>query len=123
MLQIMAAEGVGNHQVEQQAWRIQANREAKKGNRNLKKMKKGTYEVAKQRDQEYIVKEMKLRAGQVKRDWQEDARELRLLKEERLRATRSDKERNRVRREFKRITKENEDLFQKQEKKNESKIN
>ena len=91
--------------------------------KNLKKMKKGTYEVAKQRDQEYIVKEMKLRAGQVKRDWQEDARELRLLKEERLRATRSDKERNRVRREFKRITKENEDLFQKQEKKNESKIN
>ena len=60
--------GLGTHQVEQQAWKLQAAREEKKGSTKLAKMKKGFYEKTSQRDKEYVKAEMEIRAKQVRQD-------------------------------------------------------
>ena len=76
MLSKMAEEGLGNNQVEALAWKVTAQREAKKGNRELCKLKKGFYQNAGQRDNTYVRQEMETRRRQARQDWLEISEQL-----------------------------------------------
>ena len=88
----MNEHGVGIQQVDQQACKLEANHEAKKGNRALRNMKKGFYENRDQRDSKYVQQEMNLRIGQVHQDRRQSEKKLKNLKEERLKKAKSEKE-------------------------------
>ena len=122
MMKKMSEYGVGTHQIEQQAWKLKANREAKKGNLKMKKLRKGYYEEPSQRDGKYIEKEMILRMEQVHQDWKSSEKELKFLKEEKLRGARSEKERNKIKRMMKRLNAEGDKVFKEKERKNNKKV-
>ena len=119
----MTEEEVGTTQVEQLAWKITANREAKKGNRELKRKKKGWYDKPEQRDRKYVVHEMKIRTEHARQDWQEAEAKLKILKEKLLREAVTNRERNKIKRELKGAKKINEAAFHEEEKKGRKKLN
>ena len=71
LLQDMKMKSIGVNEVEAEAWRREANREAKKGKERPDKKERWK----RKRNKEYIRKQMELRVGQAKEDWEEDGKE------------------------------------------------
>ena len=122
LMKKMTEEGLGTHEVEQLAWKLQARREAQKGNTKLRKMKKGNYERDDQRDRDYVKKEMKIRTSRMKMDLKEMEKKLENGKQSRLREARTDKERNSWKREMKRMARVYSQEYTLEESKNKKRL-
>ena len=110
LLTDLAQEGIGVNEVEAQAWTRTWNRETKKGKR-LSNIKKGIYCGQLKRDKAYICKMMEIRSSQAREDWVSVRKEWFALKENLICIASKAKEKNRIRREWDKIQKENKSTY------------
>ena len=108
-LEDLNEEKIRVNEVEAQAWTRAANREVKKGKK--RPLAKGRYCEVFKRDKKYIGIQMKARAQQAREDWFEAKQEYNQLRGRMFRNAKNELELNAIKREVKRIKKENEKLF------------
>ena len=108
-LQDVQEEDVGINEVESEAWKREATREAKKGKERPKK--KGEYSGRFRRNKGYIKKQMEIRVWQAKEDWEESRSAYRSKKRELLKNAGTEAEVNIIKRECLKIQRRNERVF------------